>query len=140
MYPEGSENVITFKNIYAQTKVPYLISMDIRRLEVESGTNAPDITGSIHLQLKALKGAQCQKTTATNDETGNVDFGAINIQWRMYSEMNRLLLQQRLKRLMRQGAEPTNESDKIMPVKSEERNERIYLYCEGKRKCSRCTQ
>ena len=122
VYPEGSENVLTFKNIYGADESAGLTINGRKMLEVESGTNAPDITGKYTFTIKGSEGAPMpEKTTATNDEAGNVDFGDIQYTMENVFGSEPAPLAAETKEADEAGAEPTDESDKIMPVKSEER-------------------
>lgn len=122
VYPEGSENVLTFKNIYGADESAVLNINGHKTLEVESGTNAPDITGKYTFTIEGSEGAPMpEKTTATNDKTGNVDFGAIQYTMENVFGSEPAPLAAETKEADEAGAEPTDESDKIMPVKSEER-------------------
>ena len=122
VYPEGSENVLTFKNIYGADESAVLNINGHKTLEVESGTNAPDITGKYTFTIEGSEGAPMpEKTTATNDETGNVDFGDIQYTMENVFGSEPTPLAAETKEADEAGAEPTDESDKIMPVKSEER-------------------
>ena len=122
VYPEGSENVLTFKNIYGADESAVLNINGHKTLEVESGTNAPDITGKYTFTIEGSEGAPMpEKTTATNDETGNVDFGDIQYTMENVFGSEPTPLAAETKEADKAGAEPTDESDKIMPVKSEER-------------------
>lgn len=122
VYPEGSENVLTFKNIYGADGSAVLNINGHKTLEVESGTNAPDITGKYTFTIEGSGGAPMpEKRTATNDKTGNVDFGAIQYTMEDVFGSEPAPLAAETKEADEAGAEPTDESDKIMPVKSEER-------------------
>lgn len=122
VYPEGSENVLTFKNIYGADESAVLNINGHKTLEVESGTNAPDITGKYTFTIEGSEGAPMpEKTTATNDEAGNVDFGTIQYTMENVFGSEPAPLAAETKEADEAGAEPTDESDKIMPVKSEER-------------------
>ena len=122
VYPEGSENVLTFKNIYGADESAVLNINGHKTLEVESGTNAPDITGKYTFTIEGSEGAPMpEKTTATNDEAGNVDFGTIQYTMENVFGSEPAPLAAETKEADEAGAEPTAESDKIMPVKSEER-------------------
>lgn len=122
VYPEGSENVLTFKNIYGADESAVLNINGHKTLEVESGTNAPDITGKYTFTIEGSGGAPMpKKRTATNDKTGNVDFGAIQYTMEDVFGSEPAPLAAETKEADEAGAEPTDESDKIMPVKSEER-------------------
>ena len=122
VYPEGSENVLTFKNIYGADESAVLNINGHKTLEVESGTNAPDITGKYTFTIEGSGGAPMpKKRTATNDKTGNVDFGAIQYRMEDVFGSEPAPLAAETKEADEAGAEPTDESDKIMPVKSEER-------------------
>ena len=122
VYPEGSENVLTFKNIYGADESAVLNINGHKTLEVESGTNAPDITGKYTFTIEGSGGAPMpEKRTATNDKTGNVDFGAIQYTMEDVFGSEPAPLAAETKEADEAGAEPTDESDKIMPVKSEER-------------------
>lgn len=122
VYPEGSENVLTFKNIYGADGSAVLNINGHKTLEVESGTNAPDITGKYTFTIEGSGGAPMpEKRTATNDKTGNVDFGAIQYRMEDVFGSEPAPLAAETKEADEAGAEPTDESDKIMPVKSEER-------------------
>ena len=122
VYPEGSENVLTFKNIYGADESAVLNINGHKTLEVESGTNAPDITGKYTFTIEGSEGAPMpEKTTATNDKTGNVDFGTIQYTMENVFGSEPAPLAADSKEADEAGAEPTDESDKIMPVKSEER-------------------
>ena len=122
VYPEGSENVLTFKNIYGADESAGLNINGRKMLEVESGTNAPDITGKYTFTIEGSEGAPMpEKTTATNDKTGNVDFGDIQYTMENVFGSEPAPLAAETKEADEAGAEPTDESDKIMPVKSEER-------------------
>ena len=122
VYPEGSENVLAFKNIYGADESAVLNINGHKTLEVESGTNAPDITGKYTFTIEGSEGAPMpEKTTATNDKTGNVDFGTIQYTMENVFGSEPAPLAADSKEADEAGAEPTDESDKIMPVKSEER-------------------
>ncbi len=79
-YPQGSENGLTFRNTYGegQTGQQTIAIAGAKRLEVESGNNAPDIEGKYTFTLTGEDGASMPATTtATNDASGNVSFGDI---------------------------------------------------------------
>ena len=122
VYPEGSENVLTFKNIYGADESAVLNINGHKTLEVESGTNAPDITGKYTFTIEGSEGAPMpEKTKATNDAAGNVDFGTIQYTMENVFGSEPAPLAVDNTETDETGAEPTDESDKIMPVKSEER-------------------
>ena len=122
VYPEGSENVLTFKNIYGADESAVLNINGRKTLKVESGTNAPDITGKYTFTIEGSEGAPMpEKTKATNDAAGNVDFGTIQYTMENVFGSEPAPLAVDNTETDETGAEPTDESDKIMPVKSEER-------------------
>lgn len=78
-YPDGSDG-LTFRNAYGegdQGKATLNIAGE-KKLDVQSGNNAPDITGKYTFTLTGEDGAPMPaQTTATNDAAGNVNFGDI---------------------------------------------------------------
>ena len=78
-YPDGG-NGLTFRNAYGEGdegKATVNVA-GTKTLEVESGNNAPDIAGKYTFTLTGSEGAPMpEKTTATNDAAGNVNFGDV---------------------------------------------------------------
>lgn len=77
VYPEGG---MVFKNAYGTgadgTKVIALNGTKV--LDVKSGNKVPDIAGKYTFELTGSEGAPMPaKTTATNDDAGNISFGEI---------------------------------------------------------------
>ena len=78
IYPEGSNDTLTFTNTYGVGAAAELPVKGEKNLAVASGNNAPDITGKYTFKLTGSEGAPMpEKTEATNDAAGNVDFGSI---------------------------------------------------------------
>lgn len=75
VYPDGG---MVFKNVY-DAGAEATVSIDgAKVLDVESGDNAPDITGKYTFAIAGSEGAPMpEKTTATNDAAGNVSFGNV---------------------------------------------------------------
>lgn len=74
-YPEGG---MVFKNVYGAGSEAKASINGTKVLDVESGDNAPDITGKYTFTIAGSEGAPMpQKTTTTNDAAGNVSFGEI---------------------------------------------------------------
>ena len=78
-YPDGSDG-LTFRNAYGegdQGKATLNIAGE-KKLDVQSGNNAPNIEGKYTFTLAGEDGAPMPaQTTATNDAAGNVNFGDI---------------------------------------------------------------
>lgn len=76
-YPEGTEGLM-FENAYGAGAEAELSVNGQKILNVESGDNAPDITGKYEFVLEGSEGAPMpEKTTTVNDAAGNVSFGKI---------------------------------------------------------------
>lgn len=76
-YPEGS-NSLVFENAYGTGAEAELSVNGQKVLNVESGNNAPDITGKYTFTLEGSEGAPMpENMTAVNDAAGNVIFGKI---------------------------------------------------------------
>ena len=78
-YPDGADG-LTFRNAYGEGDQGQATMSIVgqKKLYVESGNNAPDITGKYTFTLTGSDGAPMpDKTTATNDAAGNVTFGDI---------------------------------------------------------------
>jgi pilin isopeptide linkage protein len=76
-YPEGSDSLI-FKNVYGASAEASIHVAGSKKLAVKSGNNPPDITGKYTFEISGSEGAPMpEKTTAVNDEAGNVTFGDI---------------------------------------------------------------
>lgn len=122
VYPEGSENVLTFKNIYGADGSAVLNINGHKALEVESGDNIPNITGEYTFTIEGSEGAPMpEKTEAKNDAVGNVDFGTIQYTMENVFGSEPAPLAVDNTETDETGVEPTAESDEVMPVKSEER-------------------
>lgn len=75
VYPDGGMN---FANAYGAGETAEASIAGTKVLNVESGDNAPDITGKYTFTLTASEGAPMpEKTSVTNDAAGNVDFGTV---------------------------------------------------------------
>ena len=78
-YPNDGDS-LQFRNAYGEgeTGQTTLNVNGTKTLKVESGNNAPDITGKYSFTLTGSEGAPMPAaTTASNDASGNVDFGDI---------------------------------------------------------------
>lgn len=77
VYPEG---VMVFKNAYGTGAdgIKVLALNGTKVLDVKSGNKVPDIAGKYTFTLIGSEGAPMPaKTTATNDDAGNISFGEI---------------------------------------------------------------
>lgn len=75
-YPKGG---MVFKNAYGAGAEAKVSINGTKVLSVESGDNAPDITGKYTFTIAGSEGAPMpEKTTAANDAAGNVSFGEIS--------------------------------------------------------------
>jgi len=72
-YPDGGSKV-TFENAYATNEATINVA-GTKVLSADEGLSAPDITGKYTFTLAGDK--LCTTTTATNDASGNVNFGSI---------------------------------------------------------------
>lgn len=76
-YPEGTDS-LAFKNLYGEGAEAEITINGHKQYEVASGDNKPDITGKYTFTITGSKGAPMpEKTEVTNDDAGNVTFGAI---------------------------------------------------------------
>lgn len=76
-YPDGKDP-LPFENAYGTSAEAAIHVNGQKVLNVESGNNAPDITGKYIFTLSGSDGAPMpEKATANNDAAGNVDFGKI---------------------------------------------------------------
>lgn len=77
VYPDGKDP-LPFENAYGTSAEAAIHVNGQKVLNVESGNNAPDITGKYIFTLSGSDGAPMpEKATANNDAAGNVDFGKI---------------------------------------------------------------
>lgn len=77
VYPDGKDT-LPFENAYGTSAEAAIHVNGQKVLNVESGNNAPDITGKYIFTLSGSDGAPMpEKATANNDAAGNVDFGKI---------------------------------------------------------------
>ena len=77
VYPDGKDT-LPFENAYGTSAEAAIYVNGQKVLNVESGNNAPDITGKYTFTLSGSDGAPMpEKATANNDAAGNVDFGKI---------------------------------------------------------------
>lgn len=77
VYPDGKDS-LPFENAYGTSAEAAIHVNGQKVLNVESGNNAPDITGKYIFTLSGSDGAPMpEKATANNDAAGNVDFGKI---------------------------------------------------------------
>lgn len=77
VYPDGKDP-LPFENAYGTSAKAAIHVNGQKVLNVESGNNAPDITGKYIFTLSGSDGAPMpEKATANNDAAGNVDFGKI---------------------------------------------------------------
>ena len=75
-YPKGG---MVFKNAYGVGTEAKASINGTKVLNIESGDNAPDITGKYTFTIAGSEGAPMpEKVTATNDAAGNVSFGEIS--------------------------------------------------------------
>ena len=122
VYPEGTNNVLPFENAYGAEGSAVLNINGHKALEVESGTNAPDITDKYTFTIEGSEGAPMpEKTEAKNDDAGNVDFGTIQYTMENVFGSEPAPLAVDNTETDETGVETTAESDEVMPVKSEER-------------------
>ena len=122
VYPDGTDNVLPFENAYGAEGSAVLNINGHKALEVESGDNIPNITGKYTFTIEGSEGAPMpEKTKATNDAAGNVDFGAIQYTMENVFGSEPAPLAVDNTETDETGVEPTAESDEVMPVKSEER-------------------
>lgn len=76
-YPDNGDGLV-FRNTYGDSAKDVLHVAGAKKLAVASGDNAPDITGKYTFELTGSEGAPMpDKTTANNDDAGNVIFGDI---------------------------------------------------------------
>lgn len=87
-YPEAQPDGLTFSNYYRADAVP--MSLTGRKvLTAEPGLSPADITGRFQFAVTAPEGAPLpERTTATNDAAGNVDFGTVTF---TLDDLNRAL-------------------------------------------------
>ena len=77
IYPEGSSS-LAFENAYGKGQQVDTVLKGGKVLDVESGDNAPDITGKFTFSITGSPGAPMpEKTQVTNDAAENVDFGRV---------------------------------------------------------------
>lgn len=75
VYPDGG---MIFKNVYGAGAEATVSIGGAKVLDVESGDNAPDITGKYTFAIAGSEGAPMpEKATTTNDAAGNVSFGNV---------------------------------------------------------------
>ncbi|MDO4436490.1 MAG: FctA domain-containing protein [Coriobacteriaceae bacterium] len=81
---------LAFVNAYGTDAVAKVAPAGVKKLAVESGDNAPDITGKYTFTLEAkTPGAPMpQKATATNDESGTFAFGEISFDMSIFGAQN----------------------------------------------------
>lgn len=76
-YPEGTDS-LAFKNLYGEGAEAEITINGHKQYEVASGDNEPDITGEYTFTITGSEGAPMpERTKETNDDAGNVNFGAI---------------------------------------------------------------
>ena len=76
-YPEGTDS-LAFKNLYGEGAEAEITINGHKQYEVASGDNEPDITGKYTFTITGSEGAPMpEKAEVTNDDAGNVNFGAI---------------------------------------------------------------
>lgn len=122
VYPDGTDNVLPFENAYGADANGVIEVKGKKTLKVESGDNAPDITGKYTFTIEGSEGAPMpEETKATNDAAGNVDFGTIQYTMENVFGSEPAPLAVDNTETDETGVEPTAESDEVMPVKSEER-------------------
>ena len=122
VYPDGTNNVLPFENAYGADANGVIEVNGKKTLKVESGTNTPDIKDKYTFIIEGSEGAPMpEKTKATNDAAGNVDFGTIQYTMENVFGSEPAPLAVDNTETDETGVEPTAESDEIMPVKSEER-------------------
>lgn len=74
-YPDEG---LTFINTYGKDETAQILINGFKEYEVQSGDNAPDITGAYTFTLSGNNGAKLpEKITAQNDKAGNISFGMI---------------------------------------------------------------
>lgn len=75
IYPEGG---MVFENVYGASASAEVSLSGTKVLEVESGNNAPDITGAYTFTLSAPEGTPMPQTVSvSNDAAGKVSFGKV---------------------------------------------------------------
>lgn len=81
VYPDGMADGLTFTNAYGADAEAEVAISGVKELEVSSGDNPPDITGAYTFTIAPAKGYEGaplpQRTEASNDRVGAVDFGTV---------------------------------------------------------------
>lgn len=122
VYPDGTNNVLPFENAYGADANGVIEVKGKKTLAAEPENNAPDITGKYTFTIEGSDGAPMpENATANNDAAGNVNFGKIQYTMKNVFGSEPAPLAVDNTETDETGAEPTAESDEVMPVKSEKR-------------------